>query len=236
MGVKKKEDWTLWFTLGEWSMAHTGIVEFICWVPYHCFGDTSAAVNIPCSNPRFTMFLGSCLFTMLFCCLLAVICASFLPEISFLLSPNLIPVLLSWFSPRLHFIFYARPLNFSVVWPCCQPVPSWVLFPRWYVAVCCSGAPLFTSVFLGISTLDVIRSPPSTIGGICPSPYRPSLQFPNSQPEPCYPSAIMDSSYRKMCAALFSRNVSILHTVTRISSPSLVLAATVLRCQHICVW
>ena len=83
-----------------------------------------------------------------------------------------------------------------------------------------------------------IRSPPSPIGGtcICPSPYRPSLQFPNSQPEPCYPAACLRSSYRRMCAALLPKSVSILRTVTRISSPSSGLAASVIRCQRIWAW
>ena len=150
------------------------------------------------------------LFTVLYFYLLAVICASFTfyrlsvvqyLKSRFLLSPSLIHVLFSWFFPHLHFILYARPLNFSVVWPCCQRVPSCLLFPCWYGVVCCPEARLSASVFLDISPIDRIRSPPSPIEGICPSPSRPSLQFPNSQSELCYPAAFMHSSCRRICAA-----------------------------------
>ena len=61
----------------------------------------------------------------------------------------------------------------------------------------------------------------------------PPLQFPNSQPEPCYAAALMHRSYCRMCAALFPRSVSIFRTVTRISSPSLGLTASVNKCQRI---
>ena len=200
----------------------------------------SATLHIPCCNHRFTIFLRYCVVYHAF--LLPVGCvfvllSHFVAYRSYLQS--------RFCSPPTSFLFSSSgfsPSTFHLICKaaeflsCCQRVPSWVLFRRWYVAVCCSAAPLSTSVFLGISNIDGIR-PPSPIGRICPSPYRPPpLQFPNSQPEPCYAAVLMHSSYCRMCAALFLRSVSIFRTLKRISSPSIGLAASVNRCQRIWVW